>query len=180
MGDPQFINKRVVEREKANSKKRYTVLFNRYTGSVLGRRNLEKFVTVVYKNFDNLADAPELKHTEREVGRLLTSPKSIVIIGTIDGVIACYLIAELTTVENLRQLMHIYYIFTAPVYRSRGFSTNMINLIQKYAKELNVTTLSLTFDTYNKTLERFYSNNYFVYDENLRSYQRYDMMVKYI
>lgn len=180
MGDAQFINKRVVDKARATSPKRLTLQVNRYTGSELGKRDLYKFVQAVYKNFDNLADEPALNHTEREVGRLLTSPKSIVIIGTIDHVIECYLIAEVTVVENLRQLMHIYYIYTAPVSRGKGFSTYTLNLIQKYAKELNISALSLTFDTYNKELERFYTNNYFVYDENLRSFQRYDMMVKYI
>jgi len=176
----EFINKHVVDKARATSPKRLTVQFSRYTGSQLAKRNLEKFVEAVYKNFDNLADEPTLNHTEREIGRLLTSPKSIIIIGTIDGVIECYLIAEVTVVENLRQLMHIYYIYTAPVSRGKGFSTHTLNLIQKYAKELNISALSLTFDTYNKELERFYVNNYFIYDENLRSYQRQDMMVKYI
>lgn len=180
MGDPQFINKRVVDKARADSPKKLSVFFNRYTGKQLSERNLMKFVDVVYRNFDNLADETKLNHTQREVGRLLTSPKAIIIIGTINNVIECYLIAEVTVIENLRQLMHIYYIFTAPVNRGRGFSTYMLNMLQKYAKELNINALTLTFDTYNKDLERFYTNNHFVYDENLRSFQRYDMLVKYI
>jgi RimJ/RimL family protein N-acetyltransferase len=180
MGDAQFINKRVLDKARANTQKRLTVTFNRYTGSVLAKKNIEKFVSSVYRNFDDLSNVSELNHNEREIARLLTSSKSVIILGTIDGVIECYLIAEITIIENLKQLMHIYYLFTAPVYRGRGLSTRLLNLIQKYAKELNISTLSLTFDTYNKELERFYANNHFVYDENLRSLQRYDMMVKYI
>ena len=121
MGDALFINKRVLDHERTNSKKRQTIMFNRYTGNQLAQRNLAKFVTAIFENFDNLAEKSELNHNEREIGRLLTSPKSMIIIGTINGVIACYLIAEVTIIEGLKQLMHIYYLFTAPVYRGRGF-----------------------------------------------------------
>lgn len=174
------LNRYILEKEKAVSTQRRKVNLLRYTGPQLARRDMRKFIQVVYQNFIDLAEDPQLGHTKEELKDLVTSPQSIIIIGTIDGVIVCYLIAKITVVENLKQLMHIYYIFTAPAYRGRGLATVMLILIQKYSKEMNINTLSLTFDTYNKTLERFYMNNHFVYDSNLRSYKRHDMLVKYI
>lgn len=175
-----FVNKTTVDRDQYRTPARETVHFLRYTGNDLYVRDMRKLVEVIYRNFEELADSPELKHNYGEIAKLITSPKSIIILGTIDKVIVSYLIAEITVVENLRQLMHIYYIYTSPMYRSKGIATYMLNLIQRYAEELNISALSLTYDTYDKNLEKFYLNNYFIYDENLRSYQQYDMLVKYI
>lgn len=152
----------------------------RYTGNDLIERNLTKFVEIIFNNFDDISNQPELNHNKREILRLLTSPNSICIIATYKGQIIGYLIAEITSVDNFGQLMHISYIFTSPMHRNKGVASYMLNKIQSYAEELNINTLSLTFDTYDKSLERFYLNNNFVYDDNLRSHQRHDMLVKYI
>jgi len=175
-----FVNKTWVDRDRIRSTKQKTVYLLRYTGNDLEKRDMRKLIEVIYRNFEQIAYIPELNHTYREVARLITSPKSIIIIATIKGVIASYLIAELTTVDDLKQLMHIYYLYTTPMYRGKGIATSMLNLIQKYAQELKLNALSLTFDTYDNDLEKFYLKNYFMYDSNLRSHQRYDMMVKYI
>lgn len=175
-----FVNKLVVDRANGFSQERRTIHVLRYTGDELASRNLFKIVETVYQNFEELANTAKLNHTRREVTRLLTSPKGTCIIATLNGQIIGYLIAEITVVENLKQLMHIYYLFTTPVYRSKGIATYMLNMLQTCAQQLNINTMSLTFDTYDKPLEKFYTNNYFTYDSNLRSYQRYDMLVKYI
>jgi GNAT superfamily N-acetyltransferase len=176
----RFVNKLVVDRDAGFSPERLTVYFLRYTGDVLAKRDMKKFMDVIYRNFEELVPYTELNHTRYEIARILTSPKSIIIIGTLDGQIISYLLAEVTVVENLRQLMHISYLFTSPVYRGRGIASYMLNLIQDYAEEQNIGALSLTFDTYDTKLEKFYFNNYFTYDSNLRSYQRFDMLVKYV
>ena len=175
-----LVNKLTVDRDMGYSKEPRLVYLLRYTGIDLGQRNMKKFTEIIYKNFEEINDITSLKHNRSEILRLLTSPKSIIIIATINRQIVAYLIAEITIIENLRQIMHISYLFTSPVYRSKGIATYLLNLIQIYAQEQNINTLSLTFDTYNKSLEKFYLNNYFVYDSNLRSYQRYDMLLKYI
>ena len=77
-----------------------------------------------------------------------------------NGVIVGYLIAE-ETIYNMRKLMHIYYLYTASIHRGHGIATKLLNLIQEYALEYRINTLSLTYDTYNKSLTKFYLNNYF-------------------
>lgn len=175
-----FVSKAIVDRDRIRDNTQKTVQLLRYTGDDLEKRDMRKFIEVIYRNFEQLNDVPELKHTYREIARILTSAKSIIIIAMIGDRMIGYLLAEVTTVDNLRQLMHIYYLFVSPMYRKRGVATYMLNLIEKYAQELNINTLSLTFDTYDKKLEEFYLNNYFMYDSNLRSYQRYDMLVKFV
>lgn len=174
-----FVNKLVVDRADAFSRKRKIIHFLRYTGDQLARRDMRKFIEIVYRNFEELNDKDELKHNRREIARLITSPEAFVIIATYEGNIIAYLIAE-STIFNLRKLMHIHYIFTSPVYRGHGIATYMLNLIQTYTQDENINSLSLTFDTYNKSLEKFYFDNYFEYDPEIRSYQRHDMLVKHI
>lgn len=176
----QIINKLAVDRDYSFSNDRRTVYLLKYTGNQLEGRNIRKFMEVIYKNFSGLQNTEGLNHTRWEINRLLTSRKSIIIIAIIHGQIVGYLVAENTVLENLRQLMHIAYLFTSPIHRNKGIASCMLNLIQQYAKEQNINTLSLTFDTYNKSLEKFYLDKYFMYDPDLRSYRRYDMLVKYV
>lgn len=150
-----------------------------YTGNQLARRNVSKLVTSVFKNFNTLEFVSSLKHNKREIARLLTSPLTVILLAIKNKTIIGYLIAETTIYEN-RTLLHIHYLYTVSVHRKKGLASYMLNMIQQYAQEQNIPTLSLTFDTYNQGLTKFYFDQYFEYDPNLRSYQRYDMLVKYV
>lgn len=175
-----FVNRLTVSRDKIYSEGTKTIHFLRYTGDQLTNRNMSKFIEVVYRNFEELSDIKSLGHSKKEIARLITSPNSIVIMGVTDSKsIISYLMAEATTYD-LRILMHIYYIYTVPFYRGHGIATRMLNLIQDYSSEKNIKTLSLTYDTYNQNLTRFYFANNFEYDPEIRSYRRHDMLVKFI
>lgn len=150
-----------------------------YTGNQLAKRNMSKFIEAIYKNFNTLKYTESLKHNTKEIARLLTSPLAIILLGIKDGKIIAYLIAEITVYNN-RTLLHIHYLYTVSSHRGRGMGTYMLNMIQQYAQDQNISTLSLTFDTYNQGLTKFYFDQYFEYDPDLRSYQRYDMLVKYV
>lgn len=175
----RFVNKLTVDKSRKISGIRNTVHFLRYTGKDLQQKDMRKLIEVVFRNFEELENVKGLKHNREEITRLLTSPTSIIIIAKMNNVIIGYMIAE-ETVYNLRRLMHIYYIFTAPIHRGHGIASHMLNLIQTYSKQYNIHVLSLTFDTYDKGVTSFYLRNYFNYDPELRSYQRHDMFVKNI
>lgn len=150
-----------------------------YTGNQLAKRNMAKFVTAIFKNFNNLEYVSSLNHTTKEIARLLTSPLTIVFLAIKNKTIISYLIAE-TTVYNNRTLLHIHYLYTVSVHRGNGMATYMLNMVQQYAQEQKISTLSLTYDTYNQGLTKFYFDQFFEFDPNLRSYQRHDMLVKYV
>lgn len=169
----EFINKNIVDK---NGK---TVYFLRYFGYQLKKKNINILIDTIYKNFEEIAEQKSLNHNRKEIARLLTSSQSIIIIGILNDNIISYLIAE-SAIYNQRKFMHIAYLYTSSNHRGNGIAIYALNLIQKYALELNITTLSLTYDTHNKSLSKFYFNNYFEYDQDLRSFQRYDMLVKYI
>jgi GNAT superfamily N-acetyltransferase len=174
-----FVNKLVVDRDDAYSKKPRTVHFLRYTGDQLAHRDMRKFTDIIYRNFEELENVEGIEHNRIEIAKLMTSSQSIIIIGTLNGTIISYCLAEVT-IYGQRKLMHIYYIYTTPVHRGHGIASYMLNLIHRYAVEAMISTLSLTFDTYNKMLTKFYFDNNFEYDSELRSYQRYDMLVKHL
>lgn len=155
------------------------IKFLKYTGIQLENKNLRKFINAIFKNFKELEHVNDSEHNPDSINRLLTSPTSIIIIGIHNDMIVSYLIAE-PTVVNLRHLMHIYYIYTSIFHRNNGIATYMINLIQKYSLEIGIRFLSLTYDTYNIKLAKLYFDNNFDYDNELRSYQRHDMLVKCI
>jgi GNAT superfamily N-acetyltransferase len=151
----------------------------RYTGTQMRKMRVIKFSEIIFKNFLELEGIKGINHTTDEIYRLLRSPNSIIIVAVNKGNIIGYLIAEVTEV-NMRRLMHIYYLFTALPFRNKGVGTYLLNLIDDYASEMGINSLSLTYDTYNKGLTKFYLDNGFNYDSELRSYQRYDMLVKYL
>ena len=174
-----FVNKLTVDRDYGFSQERRTIKILRYTGNQLAQRDMRKLIELIYRNFENIAQIKELTHNRYEIARLITSPQALVLIGTIDNKIISYLIAEAKNLDA-RRLMHIQYIFTSPVHRGHGVATYMLNLMQQYARAIGIETLSLTFDTYDKKLTKYYLDNHFEYDPELRTYQRYDMLVKYI
>ena len=159
------------------SKQEIKVLW--YTGSNMQNRDIRKFVEVIYRNFEELEPIRKLNHNRTEIKKVLTSPTSLILIAMKGESIISYIIGDLVVYNN-RLLFHIYYLFTSPGYRNRGVATFLLNQVQDYADVYDCSALSLTYDTYDKKLTKFYLSNGFTYDPELRSNQRYDMLVKYI
>lgn len=174
-----FVNRGLTKIDERNdtSNKEIPVLW--YTGSNMQNRDIRKFVEVIYRNFEEIEPKRELNHNRTEITRILTSPTSLTLVATYKKSIVSYIIADLVEFNN-RLLMHIYYLFTAPGYRNKGVATFLLNQIQDYADIYNCKALSLTYDTYNHQLTKFYLSNGFNYDPEIRSDQRHDMLVKYI
>jgi ribosomal protein S18 acetylase RimI-like enzyme len=151
----------------------------RFTGSEIKNIDIRKFVEVIYRNFYELSIVRGSSHSKETIHERLNSRDTLIILAMNRGHIIGYLIAQKTPHQQY-VLMHIYYIYTSPIFRNKGVATQMLNLIHKYSKELGYRIMSLTFDTYDMKLTKFYLDNNFTYDKNLRSYQRFDMLVKYI
>jgi GNAT superfamily N-acetyltransferase len=151
-----------------------------YTGNTLNRLDIRKFIDVIYKNFEDLVTIPDLGHDHRTISNVMKSPMSITLVAVMDKRIVGYLLANAVKVDDLRQYMHIQYLYTSHRHRGNGIATQLLNTIHRYAKTMNLDRLSLTFDTYDKNLEKFYISNGFNYDNELRSYKRHDMLIKFI
>ncbi len=155
------------------------VYFLRYTGNDLAKRNIGKFARIVHKHFLHLTEVKTADHSTESIYDRLTSLQSTIIFAVNNGSIIGYLIAE-PTLHNMENLTHIYYIYVIPSFRSKGIATYMLKLIENYSHDMGIEILSLTYDTYDDKLGKFYNKNRFNFDDNIRSYQRYDMLVKHI
>jgi RimJ/RimL family protein N-acetyltransferase len=151
-----------------------------YTGETIIKKNIDvyKFVEIIYKNFEELSEIPKLEHSKENIYNIITNQMSVMIIGIHNNKISSYLIGKTTFTEIYGNVMHIHYLFTGPMFRQKGLSTFSLNTIQKYARNKNIKYLTLTFDTYNKSLEKFYIENYFRYEPSFRTYDRYDVLIK--
>ena len=170
-----FINKLTVDRE--NYLKSLTERTNVHIKCFNGFENkdVRKLVEIIYRNFEELDKYPELNHHRKNILELLKSPNSIIILALHNDKIIGYLIAK-----KLHNMMHIFYLFVTPVRRNSSIATHMLNIIQEKTFDKSINILSITVDTYNNENIKFFVNNHFTYNDNLRTYKRFDNMVKYV
>lgn len=174
-----MVNKLIADIDTKNSNQDITVSFIIYRGIQLQYKNIYSLIDVIYRNFEYLDGYSKLNHSRDSIERLLLSDSSIIILGMVDNSIVGYLIADIIDIKS-DILFHIYYLYTVPIHRGNGIATYMLNLIQRLSIELKIYILSLTIDTYNKSLVKFYIDNHFNYDAKFRSFTRYDNFIKYI
>lgn len=174
-----FVNRGMTKIDERNDQSRQQIDVLWYTGSNMQNRDIRKFVEVIYRNFEQLEPIRKLNHNRTEIKKVLTSPTSLTLVATKGERMMSYIIGDLV-IYNGRLLFHIYYLFTSPGYRGRGIATFLLNQVHEYADTFDCSAISLTYDTYDKTLTKFYASNGFTYDPELRSHQRHDMMVKFI
>lgn len=138
--------------------------------------NLDLFINIVYDNFFDIANKPELKHSPKEINRLLKSNKFRGIIAKKDNKTIGYLLGEVHSLPDERIVFFINYLYVARRYRKNGIASKMLDMIILYIKENNIDTIMLNCDTNNKQVFDFYSKRGFMLDLILRRYTRYDVL----
>lgn len=174
-----MVNKLTADMDTKYNNQNKSITFYRYDGKQMKYKYLYSFIDVIYKNFEYLNINNIITHNRESIEHLLLSDTSIIIVAILKDSIVGYLIADIVYVKS-DKLQHIYYLYTAPIHRGNGIATYMLNLIQKYSIELNIYILSLVVNTHNKSLVKFYTDNYFNYDANFRTFKRYDNFIKRI
>ena len=147
-------------------------------GYQLKYKNVNNLTKVIYNNFIDIAHITELDHTFHSIQKILHSKSSIILLA-IDSqqCIISYVVADNIYVNDLN-LMHIYYIYTAKEYRNCGIGTYLLNTLSNVSMKRNIPILSLTYDTQNVMLTKYYKKYGFDFDDQLRSHKRYDMLSK--
>jgi GNAT superfamily N-acetyltransferase len=140
--------------------------------------NSEKFVEMLYLNFAELADYPELKHNRQELMRLVTSDQSKIVLIIVNKKIAAYLVGETMDLNDGRRVFYISYIFTAKMFRKQGFASKLMNYIEEYSKKFEYDGLLLTCDTEDDDVYNFYQIRGFMPDLVLRQYKKHDILYK--
>jgi len=158
------------------------IIFTTYTGKQLSHNNRLKLTDNIFYIFRHLSDLSELEHTKENIYERLARDDAIIIlalIGTEDGYrIVGFIMAA--AVDEIPNLLHIYYLFTAPQFRKIGIAINLLTSLYTYARSNRYQSISLVFDTHNKQLTQFYFKNKYYFNNSLRSYKRYDMLVRSI
>lgn len=139
----------------------------------------KKLIDVVYKNFEELTEYPELKHNPRELMRLLTSETAKVLLIIINGKIAAYLVGEAIDLVDGRKVFYVSYIYTATKFRKQGFASRLMEYVENLAKEFNYDGVLLTCDTENDTVHNFYLSRGYFPDLILRNYKKHDVLYRH-
>lgn len=142
--------------------------------------NISKFVDTVYKNFIYLTNYPELKHTKKEINRLLTNLNTTAFFLYNGHKMIGYVINEVMRLNDGRLVLYIAYIYVAAKYRRHGFGSMLMKQTLEKARNLHVDAVLLTCDVVNEPVLDFYMQKGFMYDPYLRRYERYDVLSLYI
>lgn len=142
------------------------------------KENSKKLIEMIYFNFVELADYPELKHTPLEIKRLVTSQKSKIMFIIVKGKIAAYLIGEVVELVDGRRVFYISYIFTSKLFRKRGFASKLIEYVENLTKQFSYDGILLTCDTENEEVYNFYLTKGFMPDLVLRQYKKHDVLYR--
>lgn len=142
----------------------------------VGQGTLKNFIATIYKNFIELTDYPQLKHTPEELYRLLTSPNMVMYTIAKDNVMIGYVIGEMMHLDDQRYVLFINYLYIGSKYRRNGLGTILMNKIIGYAKFKSMDAVMLICDTEDTKVLNFYFNKGFMYDAFLRRYDKYDVL----
>lgn len=161
---------------------RIDIIFTTYTGKQLTHNDRLKLTENIFYVFRHLSDLPELEHTRRNIYNRLARDDAVVtmaLIRTDDGYrIVGFIMAA--AVDEFPNLLHIYYLLTAPQFRNIGIAMNLLSSLYTFARTNRYKLISLVFDTRNQQLTQFYFKNKYYFDESFRSYKQYDMLVRLI
>ncbi len=138
----------------------------------------KKLAEMIYLNFLDLADYPELKHNRSELTRLVTSKDSKTIFIIVKGKIAAYLVGEVMKLVDGRRVFYISYIFTSKLFRKKGFGSKLMDYVDQLVTKFNYDGVMLTCDTENEEIYNFYLMRGFFPDLVLRQYKKHDVLYK--
>jgi ribosomal protein S18 acetylase RimI-like enzyme len=139
-------------------------------------KKTDLFENVVYNNFIHLAQDPDLKHTVQEIHRIFTCDGLQLYLCILNKKIVAYLLGEIMTLNDKRNVLYITYIFTAPKYRNKGIASMLLNKAEEIAKLKDLHGILLTCDTEDKKVYDLYIKRGFMLDFHLRRYTKYDVL----
>jgi len=144
----------------------------------LMKQNKTKLVNVIYNNFPNLDNVPNVEHTPESITRTLESKEAVLFLAMQNNKIAGYLLAEIIYFEDGRKVLFISYIYVAPVLRNSGLGKKLMVYAFSYGNDNFCDGVMLIYDSTDKLLRNFYGKLGFMLDFNMRRYERHDVFYK--
>lgn len=138
--------------------------------------NINMFVDIIYNNFKNLAEYPDLKHNRTDIYNLLKSSTMKGYIVRQSNKILGYLIGEDMILADGRKIYYVSYIFITESFRNKKLGSKLIDIVINNSRLLNFDGVMLTCDTEDSKVFYFYQKLGFMPDLVLRRYNRHDVM----
>src|SRR5437764_225383 len=83
---------------------------------------------------------------------------------------------QIMKLNDHRTVLYISYLYVSSKYRSLGLGATLLNMAIQRASLLNLNSVVLIVDTENQKVLDFYMKKGFIYDQQLRRYDRYDIL----
>ena len=143
-------------------------------------KSVNKLVPIVYNNFIDLVDQPNVKHTRKDIYELLTSDDLFGYIILYNNNIIAYSFGLSSTMADGRHTHYLSYIYVAPKYRHLKIGTMTLKKLINHCQQSGIPFIVLTCDTQDKKLMNFYSKFGFIPDPLLKSDNRHDVLCLYL
>jgi len=134
---------------------------------------------VIYNNFPELVDVPNVVHTEESIKKTLESKNVVLIIAlTENKKIGGYLLGDIMILEDGRKVLFISYLYVANSLRNKGLGKKIMFESFTIGNNEFCDGVLLIYDTTDKQLREFYGKLGFMLDFNLRRYEKNDVFYK--
>lgn len=140
---------------------------------------LEIFPDIIFNNFGEIKDVPQLNHSKESIYKLLKSDTAQVYLVMVNKKIASYVISNIEKLKDGRSVLYISYLYTATQFRKSGYASLLLSVVQNVASKNNLDGVMLTCDTNNKKVHEFYIRHGYMSDIFLRNFGQYEIMYKH-
>jgi ribosomal protein S18 acetylase RimI-like enzyme len=146
----------------------------------LMKQNLTMLTNVIYDNFPELIDTPNVTHSPESIRKTLESRDIVLLLAMNNNKLLGYLLGEIMILEDGRKVLFISYLFVAPSMRNNGLGKKLMFEAYEVAGNEFCDGIMLIYDTTDRQLRNFYGKLGFMLDFNMRRYERNDVFYKVI
>ena len=144
----------------------------------LSSSNLEIFTNVIFNNFSEISNVPELNHTKQSIYETLKCSTAQVYLILVNKKIASYIVGKIMILNDGRRVVYITYLYTAKQFRGKGFASVLLSIAEKINTINMLDGVMLTYDSENIPLHNFYLKKGFMPDLLLRTYKRHEVLYR--
>ena len=144
----------------------------------LMNQNLNMLTNVIYDNFPELLDTPNITHSHESIRRILENKDVVLLLAIHNNKIAGYLLGKIMILEDGRKVLFISYLFVAPSMRNNGLGKKIMFESYEIAGIEYCDGIMLIYDTTDRQLRNFYGKLGFMLDFNMRRYEKNDVFYK--
>jgi predicted GNAT family N-acyltransferase len=144
----------------------------------LMKQDLTMLTNIIYDNFPELIDTPNVMHSPESIKRTLESKDVVLLLAMNKQKLVGYLLGEIMYLEDGRKVLFISYIFVAPSMRNNKLGKKLMFQSFEVGGDNFCDGIMLIYDTTDRQLRKFYGKLGFILDFNMRRYERQDVFYK--